>query len=427
MASKGTPSLVSTAVLPGLVDILRTDDSPDSPRVFFFQDNKIVERIEEKEEGRILIPAGRTDTGWLPPKLGAVIGAYRDLKAGKLTTEILFKRVRNKLESYCRLPDPTLYDVLAAWIFHTYRMDWWQRTPIVMLYGPPDTGKNQVGGAVTYLSYRGEDHGMLTAANVFRGAQLLESTLFFDVSRLNLALRRDGLEEVLIKRTQKEGTVRRVIDPSLADLGGQRTFRPWGPTIIATNEIPASDAVLSRSLFIPMAPVDTHYAIPTPEELGGLQEQLVAWRWLTLIEGTKPDPKVQGQGVKRWRQMTRAVQQITTLLAPSHLEVVDKGLAYFRSAQKQVRSQGDIADVLAAVVDAVAKNSQTPGRVATKALLDAYREATGDERASIKAFSHHLHALGLKPGAKLEGGNKRGWSYDPAALKRREQELGLEE
>ena len=228
MSTKGTPSPIPTAVLPDLVDIMRTEDSPDSTRVFFFQDNQTAGAIEK--DGQTLIPAGKAEAGWLPPRLGAVVGAYRDLKNGTLTTKDLFRQVRNKLESYCDLPDPALYDVLAAWIFHTYRMDWWQRTPIVMLYGPPDTGKNQVGGAVTYLSYRGEDHGMLTAANVFRGAQLLESTLFFDVSRLNLALRRDGLEEVLIKRTQKEGTVRRVIDLSLADLGGQRTFRPWGPT-----------------------------------------------------------------------------------------------------------------------------------------------------------------------------------------------------
>ncbi len=153
----------------------------------------------------------------------------------------------------------------------------------------------------------------------------------------------------------------------------------------------------------------------------------MAWRWLTLAGNIKPDPEVQGQGVKRWRQMTRPIQQITKLLAPSRLEVVEKGLTYFRSAQKQVRSQGDIADVLAAVVDAVAKNSQTPGRVATADLLQTYREATGDDRAPIKRISSHLHALGLKPGAKLEGGSKRGWSYDPAALKRRTQELGLEE
>ncbi len=280
---------------------------------------------------------------------------------------------------------------------------------------------------MAYLSYRGEDHGMLTAANVFRGAQLLHSMLFFDVSRLNIVLRKEGLDDVLIKRTQKESTVRRVVDANLADLRGQRTFRPWGSTIIATNEIPTSDAVLSRALFIPTEAVDTHYEIPTPEELGGLQEQLVAWRWLTLTEDIKPDPEVQGQGVKRWRQMTRPIQQITTLLAPSHLAAVEKGLKYFQSAQKRVRSQGDIADVLAAVVDAASKNGQTPGRVATADLLEAYRRDTGDDRAPIERIRHHLHTLGLKSGAKLEGGNKRGWSYDPAALKRKTQELELEE
>ncbi len=243
MSTKANLTTIPTAVLPDLVDIVRTEDSPDSPRVFFFQNNKMAGSIER--EGQTLVPAGRADAGWLPPRLGAVIGAYRDLKKGTLTTENLFRQVRNKLEFYCHLPAPALYDVLAAWIFHTYRMDWWQRTPIVMLYGPPDTGKNQVGGAMAYLSYRGEDHGMLTAANVFRGAQLLHSTLFFDVSRLNIVLRKDGLDEVLIKRTQAESTVRRIVDPNLADLRGQRTFRPWGCTIIATNEVPASDAVLS--------------------------------------------------------------------------------------------------------------------------------------------------------------------------------------
>lgn len=427
MSTKTPLTLIPTAVLPDLVDIVRMDDPPDSLRVFLFRDASTAGSIESKEEGRTLTPAGKDDAGWLPPKHGAVLAAYHALKKGTLTTETLFQQVRNKLESYCRLPDPDLYDVLAAWIFHTYRMDWWQRTPIVMLYGPPDTGKNQVGGAMTYLSYRGEDHGMLTAANVFRGAQLLHSMLFFDVSRLNMVLRKEGLDEVLIKRTQAESTVRRVIDPNLADLRGQRTFRPWGSTIIATNEIPASDAVLSRALFIPTEAVDTHYEIPTPGELGGLQEQLVAWRWLTLAEDIRPNPEVQGQGVKRWRQMTRPIQQITTLLAPSHLEAVEKGLKYFQSAQKRVRSQGDIADVLAAVVDASSKNGQTPGRVATADLLEAYRRDTGDDRAPIERIRPHLHALGLKSGAKLEGGNKRGWSYDPAALKRRTKELGLEE
>ena len=243
MSAKGAKAplpIIPTAVLPGLVDIVRMDDPPDSQRVFLFQDATTAGSIESKEKGELLVPAGKDDAGWLPPKHGAVLAAYNALKRGTLTTETLFRQVRNKLESYCHLPDPALYDVLSAWVIHTYRMDWWQRTPIVMLYGPPDTGKNQIGGVMTYLSYRGEDHGMLTAANVFRGAQLLNSTLFFDVSRLNIVLRKDGLDEVLIKRTQAESTVRRVVDPSLADLRGQRTFRPWGCTIIATNEVPAS-------------------------------------------------------------------------------------------------------------------------------------------------------------------------------------------
>ena len=417
---------MAVAVLPNLVDIVRKDAKPDSPRFFLFQDSKVEWSIVKKDEPT-LIPAREADMGWLPPKLGAVQGAHRDLLKGSLKTEVLFRQVRNKLESFCHLPDPNLYDVLAAWVFHTYRMDWWERTPIVMLYGDADSGKNQTGEALAYLSYRGENHGMLTTANVFRSAQLLESTLFFDVARFNLALRKDGMEEVVIKRTQQGSMVRRITDPSLATLAGQRTFRPWGATAVATNEIPASDPILSRCLYIATEAVDTPYEIPTAMNLGGLQEQLVAWRWMTMEQDIKPDPRVQGQGTKRWRQITRPILQITELVAPNRLEVVKKGLTYFQSAQKRVRSQGDIADVVGAVMDAISLNGHIPGRIATADLLTSYRAITGDAHASIKAINQRLHSLGLKSGVKLDGGNKRGWSYDSGKLNSKMRDLGLEE
>ena len=417
---------IAVAVLPNLVDIVRKDAKPDSPRFFLFQNGTTEWNIVRKDEPTLL-PAREADMGWLPPRLGAVKGAHSGLLKGSLKTEVLFRQVRNKLESFCHLPDPNLYDVLAAWVFHTYRMDWWERTPIVMLYGDADTGKNQVGETLAYLSYRGENHGMLTTANVFRSAQLLESTLFFDVARFNLALRKDGMEEVVIKRTQQGSMVRRITDPSLATLAGQRTFRPWGATAVATNEIPASDPILSRCLFIASEAVDTPYDIPTAIGLGGLQEQLVAWRWMTMEQDIKPDPKVQGQGTKRWRQITRPILQLTELVAPSRLAVVKQGLNYFQAAQKRVRSQGDIADVVGAVMDTIALNRHTLDRIATEDLLTSYRAITGDTHASIKAINQRLHSLGLKSGVKLDGGNKRGWRYDPGTLNRKVKDLGLED
>ncbi len=83
--------------------------------------------------------------------------------------------------------------------------------------------------------------------------------------------------------------------------------------------------------------------------------------------------------------------------------------------------------MLAAVMDTVTMSAETPGRIATADLLKTYRDATGDDRAPIERIRAHLHMLGLKSGAKLGGGNKRGWSYDFDTLRRRAQELGLEE
>jgi hypothetical protein len=217
------------ALLDNLVEIV--DDN--ERRKFLFSDG-LVQPITKREEG-LYIPATADALSCRPPRLDRVTDLFDNMQACNIDPGDIFDAVRASLPSYSKLPTDDYYDLLTAFIFHTYRMDFVDYSPIIFLYGVAERGKSRTGKAVAFMSYRGIVTETLNAAPIFRLAEGAEPTIFFDVVDLNKKAEKQDSLDIINGRYERGVRVQRVLKPEEPGLDSIRGFNIFGPTIVAIH------------------------------------------------------------------------------------------------------------------------------------------------------------------------------------------------
>jgi hypothetical protein len=182
------------------------------------------------------------------------------------------------------MPDEKYYDLLAAWVFHTYLLEKFQYSPYLWFFAVWERGKSRTGKGLIYVASRGVHVESLRDAYIVRLANDWQATIFFDVIDLWKKAEKAGAEDVLMNRFEKGTVVPRVNYPDRGPYRDVVYYNIFGPTVVATN-VPIGGGLNTRVIQIGM-PEEDLPDIPKPafKRLGDITRPL-----LQVIRLVKPE------------------------------------------------------------------------------------------------------------------------------------------
>jgi hypothetical protein len=181
------------------------------------------------------------------------------------------------LKRCSELPTAQHYILVAAWIFHTYVMEWWHYSPYLLLDGPPEHGKTRTGKATIYAARRGVHTETLRAPNLIRDARDRGATILLDVMYVWRKAERLGCEDILLQRFERGAKAGRVLHPDRGPFDDTEYYDIFGPTVIATNES-AHGILGTRCIPINLPYSTQRFESLDPEDGLPFRERLTAWR-----------------------------------------------------------------------------------------------------------------------------------------------------
>ena len=316
----------------------------------------IEDRIELDD--RTLLPPPTDSLPYLLPRAGCVMAELENYKTGapKEIEERLYDNLLQYLGESADLPDPAHYHLLTAWVFHTYLMEYFHYSPILLLFGQPAIGKSRLGRALVHASFRGVQLESLSGAHLIRFAEDHHATLFVDVKNLGKKLSREQTLDLMLLRAERGAVVPRIIFAGKGAFLDTRFFRLFGPTVAASNEPFDDNAFESRTLCIrmPLSMRDFKHPV-TPEEAMPLRERLTAFRAWHFGDALPAYTNLQ---IGRMGDITDPIFQMIEMVKPSEAGSVDQVIGKLREDAWACHQESPETRVLTAVKN-LAEHSRT--------------------------------------------------------------------
>ena len=371
--------LVFSARFPGLIDIVDNDGKPS----FLVMVEGQPECVAEWQGKR---PPPRDGLPFLLPRLQAVLDAY-----STDTNDALFADLVDYFASVSELPSDAHRLLLAAFTAHTYLMERWAYSPMLLFFAVPERGKSRTGKAIAYASYRGLHSETLREPNLFRWSHDLGATLFLDVRDIWRKAEKRGADDILLQRFERGAKVSRVLYPDRGPFRDTRYFEVFGPTVIATNE-PADHILNSRTITINMPDSEQDFPVSvTPERGLLLRERLVAFRARYLEAELPNTPRL---ARARLGDIVHPLATIVQIMAPQHLEAFRALVGTIetaRLADKSTTLEARIIEAMLGLADKV-----EGGKLGVQAITVAINEGQSDRyRRGSRSVGRKLTALGL--------------------------------
>jgi len=405
------PSLTEMkAILPNLVDIVASDSG--TLGYLFLENGFLKVRQSFTQDGKVYVPPAVEHMPYLIPRETEVRRAFNEDDNISLFTDLIKWH-----QTAGKLAEQYHYQMVVLFDLHTYLADRADYSPYLVFQTlDAERGKSRQGNSMAWVSYRGIVTETLQEANLFRWADSLACTLFFDVRDIVGKAERRGADDILLGRFQKHGAkVARVLDPQAGPFKGVSYFNVYGPTIMALNE-PLKEPYLSRSIVIVPPEATGKYPNLNPQMALPLKERLVAFRARHLLQ---PLPQIQKPVDGRLGDSLQPFGQIAAIVSESlgkGFPDIAKSLARERAAE---RAESKEARLISAV-----------GQVAEEFGVDLpidkikciYNEGLGEKsQLSEESVGRRLKGMGFKEGTRKAGG-QRTRVYDPiltAALRRK--------
>lgn len=344
---------------------------------------------EHTIDGQVYVPPGKEFIPWLLPRADNIFKAYESD-----TPQHLYSDLSNYYQSMSDLPTTTHYDLLVAFTFHSYTLDFPDVThsPELVLDAVPERGKSRTGKAISHVALRGLRTETLREANIFRWSEDLGATLFFDVLNLWKKAEQEKSEDLFLNRFEKGARAARVLNPEKGRFEDTRYFDIFGATIIATNES-VHKILDTRCLTIAMPPTKKRFDTePTPELGLPLRERLLAWR---AHQMGKPLPGMKKAYTGRFGDITLPLLKIVRLVAPDREKDVLELFASMEKGRLNEKSRTLEGDMLTALQSL--ENETKNGRLPLKRLVEKLnRERPGKEALTSRFISSRLRSLGFQ-------------------------------
>jgi len=387
-----------TAHFDGLIDLVS-----DGNEVAFLVGNGdgIAIQHEIEIDGEIFSPPLKSQIPWLLPRAEKVLELF-ELEDGLPANEsdgALYDDLKDYHKRISELPSEEYYDLITAWDFHTYLQEKLQYSPIICFFAVPERGKTRTGKGIINLAYRGIHVESLREAYIFRVANDLRVSLFFDVKDIWRKAEKNGSEDILLQRFEKGSTVPRVIYPDRGALRDTVYYRIFGPTIIGTNE-PVHRILGTRAIQINMPETCSQFESDvTPESALELKERLVCFRARHMGQELPEAPKP-ARG--RLGDILKPIFQIVKLVQPERESALSSLVQQLEDDRKLEKSESIEALILGGVL-ALAHKIEN-GLLAQKEIVSHINEDRPEKRKfTPQLIGKRLVALGIKK-AKLSDG-----------------------
>lgn len=327
------------AYFPGLVDLctyeggiaflVKGENGPETSGVY-------------EIEGKPYTPPGREYLPFLLPR-GEEVSKLFHKEDGQL-----FDAVQGYLKRFSFLPEPQ-WMIVTLFAFLTYIQDHpdIHYFPMLLFWAAPERGKSRTGKALVHVCYRGIHLVDLREANLFRYAENLRATLFFDVMDLWKKAERNQSEDILLLRYEKGAQVARVLYPEKGAFKDMVHYSVYGPTIMASNE-PVHHILDTRCLAISMPNKPGDYENLNLERAEEIRDRLTAWRARVLDKPLPEAESMPGLNGRLW-DISRPLLQVCKLACPDKLDFLKAALldiANQRLESKQETLDGQIVSIL---------------------------------------------------------------------------------
>ena len=416
---KSLPRIYS-ASFPDLVDIV--EDNGGSAFLVKEKDSlKVIKRIEK--EDITYLPPPKENIPWLLPSGERVLDYYGLDKAlgNKTADSFLYDELVSYHKAISELPNEEYYDLIAAWILHTYLLESVKYSPIICLFAIPERGKTRTGQGMIYLAYHGIHVESLRDAYLVRVANDLKASLFFDVMNVWHKAEKNGTEDILLHRFERGAKVPRVLYPEKGPLRDTVYYSVFGPTIISTNE--GLHRILeTRAISINMPQSIRGFENDvSPESAIALKEHLVSFRARHLQEALSDIPKP-ARG--RLGDILKPLHQMILLARPEK-EVSFLKLVKRIEEDRLIEKTGSLeAEILKEVINL--QESVNRSILPVKDITDALNTGKIDKyQLSYQRIGRRLSAMGFKKVKTVEGSS--GIIFDEETIERLKASYGLKE
>ena len=412
---------IRSADFESLVDLV--EDDGKASFLILNEAGEITVVKEYEEDEKLLLPPSKDKIPWKLPAVSEILELHKLEKELSVqeADHALYQEIRSHLQGVSDLPFEEHYDLLTAWVMHTYLLEGVQYTPIICLFAVPERGKSRTGKALTYLSYRGLHVESLREAYIFRFADYCNASIFFDVVDIWKKAEKKDSQDILLHRYERGATVPRVNDPDKGPFEDTTFYKVFGPTVIAVNESPQK-ILGTRAVTINMQPSSKLFENPvTPEAALPLKSRLLLFRarhlGKDLPEFTKP---VRG----RLGDILKPICQIIQLACPERLPAFGELIKRIQKDRQLESSETLEAEVLRAVVQL--EYQVEKGVLPVKDVTEEINRGKSDQRQ----FTPHrigrvLGSLGF--GKKKCSNGASAIVYNDQLIKQLKPQYGLEE
>jgi len=407
-----------TACFDGLVEIVDDGGKPS----FLIKEDGTPKAINEIEiSGKIFKPPPKDQIKWLLPRLDEVL-KYHELSKKCNSQEYdkaLLEDLINYHKNISELPNSKYYLLLALFDMHTYMLESFQCSPIIIFYAVPERGKSRTGKGIIYVSYRGLHVESLREAYILRVSENFVATLFFDVRDIWKKAVNNNSDDILLHRFEKGATVPRVLWPEKGPHQDTKFYNIFGPTIISTNE-DINHILGTRGVSITMAETSKKFEKDVrPESALPLKERLVEFRLRhlgnSLLEAPKPARGRLGDILKPLRQI---IQLVYPAREDSFMDLVGD-IEKNRQDEKSETLDGQIIKIVSQL-----SNSLEAGYLAVKSITDEINQGKSENRKlSSQRIGRRLKALGFENGSTGDGGSAI--RYDETKIERLSASYGI--
>lgn len=380
------------AIFDGLIDVVADKDG--TPEFLIKSDNEFL--ITKQHES------------YCPPPRDAMpfhlASSEQVLSAIKVKDDHqLFADIITYLSRFSTISDDQRI-LLACYVVLTYLQDFPSvlYLPMLFFYAVAERGKTKTSKAVLSIAWRGVHLTDLRETNVFRFAENLLATLFFDVSSFLKKCVKNGSEDVLLGRFEKGCTVARVLYPEKGAFKDTHYFRIFGPTLIATNET-VSPTVRSRCIVLTTPNAPGNYEDPTPEKGLELKARLVAFRARFMGTNLPEANPIEGVTGRLW-DISKPLLQVCRLLYPEGLPQLEMFIRS-QAQEKQELLKDSIDGRIIEAITMLAGNMSLTNEIKTQGVLHLLNiDKQEKEHISSQYLSRRLTALSIKTVKKGHGG-----------------------
>jgi hypothetical protein len=344
----------------------------------------------------------------------------------------LYNSIKAFLTLHLYFSDPVYYEVLAAWILATWRIEEWRASGPLYLLGPINSGKTTVIEVLEELAFRGIRGGSMSTATMFRLSDLYTPALLIDESQIYNREEWAEAQALINERYRPGGKVWRMTGEGRSMI--PQAFKSWGATALASSHAPW-EALGSRALLIRMEKGKPERHTGTADffvEASRLRSQLLSYRFVKLETQPKLDyPEAPPDPIE---VMLERVQDERTkeggypLLAVADPECHRSLVEYLIRLEEEHQAIEESSDVAAYVI-AIANATPTSGKVSIEdvkielaklwSLWDPEKAKVTDTKQmpSSKWISKTLQTLGFKP-TRMPQTGRTGVLLDPDLLSR---------